>query len=162
MATVSQERWIETVGAPDIHPGNTRTVTLLAHASAIRHVRKGPELLRIRGHGGIDTLPVRHGVVCVEEVGLAHAGAGAVVGDEVLARHVARLKVAAVEADGGHAAVGQLQAAETVEIGNFDGHGPAVGVRVSPQPEVGDCQNGLEERYGHHISGRGRALWRSW
>ncbi|KAK6852603.1 hypothetical protein PG995_011154 [Apiospora arundinis] len=136
----------------------TRTASVqlafFACLSAIRHIREGPELLRIRGHGGVDTLPVRHGVVGVEEVGLPDAGTGAVFGDEVLALDVAGLEVAAVEADGGHALL-PLHAAPALEVGDFDGHRPTVGVRVSPQPEVGHGQNRLgESRYGYHFRGR--------
>ncbi|KAK7956806.1 uncharacterized protein PG986_006028 [Apiospora aurea] len=100
--------------------------------SAIRHIREGLEFLRIRGHGGVDTLPVRHSKVRVEEVRLSYAGPGAVLGDKVVALDVAGLEVAAVEADRHHAAAWELQAAETLEIGDFHGHGAAVCIRVTP------------------------------
>ncbi|KAK8079930.1 hypothetical protein PG997_007748 [Apiospora hydei] len=100
--------------------------------SAIRHIREGFKFLRIRGHRGVDALPVRHSIVRIEEVRLSYAGPGAVIGDKVLALDVARLEVAAVEADGHHAAVWELQAAETLEIGDIHDHGAAICIGVTP------------------------------
>ncbi|KAK8042622.1 hypothetical protein PG994_013105 [Apiospora phragmitis] len=85
-------------------------------------------------------------IIRIQKVRLPYAGAGTVVGDEVLAGDVARLEVAAVEANRGHAAIWELQAAETLEIGVFHGQGSAVCIRVSPEPKVGHRQDGLDER----------------